>query len=146
MPYERTLFDNLLFSKENSVLYHLFELLRDLHCAVGETPPTFESNSDSQFVETFAPFSLNKMSTLPSTLNIQNQVKQACRKLTIFICEMQRILSNNKMFDRDLLAECEYYLNNLQQYLNQLEIFKRIEMEHKREQFLRDDVKGKWKF
>lgn len=80
---------------------------------------------------------------MPTTLNVQNQVKQACRKLTIFTCEMQRIVSGNQMYDAEMHAECEFYLNQLQQSLHQLETFKCIAMEHRQGKFLSEDVNGK---
>ncbi|XP_037826563.1 probable serine/threonine-protein kinase cdc7 [Lucilia sericata] len=128
-------------NNDNSTVRHLFELLRDLHCALAETPPSSEANENSQYVETFAPADAKK-SAMPSTLNVQNQVKQACRKLSIFICDMQRLLGANKMFDLQMHAECEFYLSTLRQYLNQLELYKSIEMEHKRGQFLKDKIKA----
>ncbi|KNC23519.1 hypothetical protein FF38_00792 [Lucilia cuprina] len=133
---------SLVDFNENSTVRHLFELLRDLHCALAEVPPSSEANENSQYVETFAPADAKK-SAMPTTLNVQNQVKQACRKLSIFICDMQRLLDNNKTFDLQMHAECEFYLNTLRQYLNQLELFKTIEMEHKRGQFLKEKIKGR---
>lgn len=130
------------FSKENCVVSHLFDLLRDLHRAVAEEPPSFESNTESQFEETFVS-PATKKSDMPSTLNVQNQVKQACRKLTIFTYDMQRILNANKGFDSEMYAECELCLDQLRQYLNQLEMYKRIEMEHKQGKFLREEIKSK---
>ena len=58
---------------------------------------------------------------------------------------MQSIINANKIYDLNLYSECEYYLNSLRQYANQFEMYKRIEMEHKRGQFLREEVKGKSK-
>lgn len=135
-----------LFSSpfKKSDVQHLFDLLRDLHRALAEVPPDFESCSDSQYEDTFTPLHSGKC-LMSMTLNVQNQVKQACRKLAIFICEMQRIINSNKIYDRNMSAECDYYLNSLRQYANQFEMYKRIEMEHKRGQFLREEVKGKSK-
>ncbi|XP_065371588.1 uncharacterized protein LOC135963593 [Calliphora vicina] len=135
-----SVFDFESSGKETSIVHYIFDLLRDLHRAVAEKPPSYETNEDSQYVETFAPS--DTKSTMSSTLNVQNQVKQACRKLTIFICDMQRLLAANKGFDLKMDAECEYYLGNLRQYLNQLEMYKLIEMEHKRGQFLKEKVKA----
>ncbi|KAM7362002.1 bag of marbles [Cochliomyia hominivorax] len=131
---------DLLPNRKDNTVYYLFELLRDLHRALAEKPPSFDTNSLSQFEETFAPGSI-ETSTMLSTLNIQNQIKQASRKLMIFICEMQHLLNVNKMFEPQMHSECEFNLNYLHQYMNQLEMYKRIEMEHKRGQFLREEVK-----
>ncbi|TMW50184.1 hypothetical protein DOY81_004743 [Sarcophaga bullata] len=127
-------------SPNKSNVQRLFDLLRDLHRALAEVPPNFEFCSDSQYEDTFSPLPSAKC-LMSMTLNVQNQVKQACRKLTIFICEMHSIINANKIYDLNLYTECEYYLNSLRQYTNQFEMYKRIEMEHKRGQFLREEVK-----
>lgn len=85
----------------------------------------------------------NPRSSMPCTMNVQYQVKQAARKCTIFLCDLQRIMNDNKLFDRELYAECEKSLNNFRRLLNQFEIFKRVELEHKRGQFVTQEGKGK---
>lgn len=128
------------FRKETNAVLRLFALLRELHQAVSEdilaVQPIFVDDVPT------ADGSMAKPK-MASTMNVQYQVKQASRKITMFICNMQRILNNNKVYDQDLYTECEHYLKELQKLSSQFEQYKSIELEHKRGRFISKDLQGK---
>uniref|UniRef100_A0A1A9ZDG7 Uncharacterized protein n=1 Tax=Glossina pallidipes TaxID=7398 RepID=A0A1A9ZDG7_GLOPL len=93
--------------KEPNQVLRLFRLLRDLHAAIGEIPPSPVACADSEYVDTFA---RSPHIEMPVTMNVQHQVKYACHKLYSFISDMQRKLIENKIFDYRSYNESDFLI------------------------------------
>ncbi|XP_073819360.1 bag of marbles [Musca autumnalis] len=126
--------------KEPNPVLRLFSLFRDLHIALGEQPPHAESSlaNESVYVPTFAP--LPKI-VLPCTMSVQCQVKHATTQVATFLYGMKRLMTANIMYDQNLNAECELHVIKLRQMLAQFEMYKFIELKHKRGQFLNENIR-----
>uniref|UniRef100_A0A0A1WV68 Protein bag-of-marbles n=1 Tax=Zeugodacus cucurbitae TaxID=28588 RepID=A0A0A1WV68_ZEUCU len=125
-------------NKEPNPVLRLFGLLRKMHYYLNDVLP---SNDDIELHAGKIQPDAQAKCAMPCTMNVQYQVKQAARKCTIFLCDMQRILNANKMYSMELYVQCEQSLNKLRKLLTQFETFKRIEMEHKRGQFVTEKAR-----
>ncbi|XP_036343297.1 uncharacterized protein LOC118752490 [Rhagoletis pomonella] len=130
-----------LDNNEPNPVLRLFSLLRKMHYYLNEVLPTNGTTEDSEFLSANLQTNTQTKCSMPCTMNVQYQVRQAARKCTIFLCDMQRILNANKTYSPELYMECEQSLNMMRKLLTQFEAFKRIEMEHKRGQFVTEDAK-----
>ncbi|XP_058976265.1 uncharacterized protein LOC131801524 [Musca domestica] len=126
--------------KEPNLVLRLFGLFRDLHIAIGEQPPIIEppTSNESVYVPTFAP--LPKI-VLPCTMSVQCQVKYATTQVATFLYAMKRLMAVNIVYDHNLNAECELYIIKLRQMLAQFEMYKFVELKHKRGQFINESVR-----
>lgn len=130
------------YSKEPNQVLRLFALFRDLHNAIAEVLPSPEPSPHSAYVATFAP--LPKASVMPCTMNVQCQVKHVIAQMLIFLNSMQRLVAINVVYDRLLAAECESYLFKLRQIFARFEMYKFLDLEHKRGQFIDETVRGEY--
>ncbi|XP_054745347.1 protein bag-of-marbles [Anastrepha obliqua] len=127
--------------KEHNPVLRLFGLFRKMHYYLNDVLPAL-GRVENELLNVDNP-QTNKEAkcSMPCTMNVQYQVRQAARKCTIFLCDMQRILNANKIHSLELYLECEQSLNILRKLLTQFEAFKRVEMEHKRGQFITEDAR-----
>ncbi|XP_037893715.1 uncharacterized protein LOC119640009 [Glossina fuscipes] len=123
--------------KEPNQVLRLFRLLRGLHAAIGEIPPSPVACADSEYVDTFARPPPIEM---PITMSVQHQVKYACRKLYGFISDTHCKLIENKVFDYPSYNENEHHLNYLRRLYEQLGKYKGIELQHNRGHFNGEDI------
>uniref|UniRef100_A0A0K8UNY9 Protein bag-of-marbles n=1 Tax=Bactrocera latifrons TaxID=174628 RepID=A0A0K8UNY9_BACLA len=130
-----------LDNKEPNPVLRLFGLLRKMHYYLNDVLPLNAFDADIQLQAGKMQIDAQLKCSMPCTMNVQYQVKQAAKKCTIFLCEMQRILNANKVYSMELYMECEQTLNKLRYFLTQFETFKRIEMEHKRGQFVTEQAR-----
>ncbi|XP_039968793.1 uncharacterized protein LOC120780601 [Bactrocera tryoni] len=130
-----------LDNKEPNPVLRLFGLLRKMHYYLNDVLPLNAFDADIQLQAGKMQTDAQTKCSMPCTMNVQYQVKQAAKKCTIFLCEMQRILNANKVCSIELYMECEQSLNKLRNFLTQFETFKRIEMEHKRGQFVTEQAR-----
>ncbi|XP_011203771.2 protein bag-of-marbles [Bactrocera dorsalis] len=132
-----------LDNKEPNPVLRLFGLLRKMHYYLNDVLPLNAFDADIQLQAGKMQTDAQTKCSMPCTMNVQYQVKQAAKKCTIFLCEMQRILNAHKVYNMELELhmECEQSLNKLRNFLTQFETFKRIEMEHKRGQFVTEQAR-----
>lgn len=131
-------------SKEPNPVLRLFGLFRKMHYYLNDVLPLNAFEDDAEARAGKMQTDVQTKCSMPCTMNVQYQVKQAARKCTIFLCDMQQILNANKIYSMELYMECEQSLNKLRNLLTQFETFKRIEMEHKRGQFVTEEARSKY--
>ncbi|XP_067615929.1 uncharacterized protein bam isoform X2 [Eurosta solidaginis] len=136
IDYDRIVIDmsaiGLSMDKNLNPVLRLFGVFHKVHYFLNDVFP--ESFVMQCRVVTSTKFSM------PCTMNVQYQVKQVTRKGAIFLLEMQRLLNTNRIHCLELYLECEQSLNMLRTSLTHFEIFKRVEMEHKRGQFVTEEA------
>lgn len=130
-----------LDNKEPNPVLRLFGLFRKMHYYLNDVLPLNAFEDDAEARAGKMQTDVQTKCSMPCTMNVQYQVKQAARKCTIFLCDMQQILNANKIYSMELYMECEQSLNKLRNLLTQFETFKRIEMEHKRGQFVTEEAR-----
>lgn len=123
-------------------MLRLFGLFRKMHYYLNDVLPSSAALNRKEITISNLEANAQARGTMPCTMNVQYQVKYAARKCTNFVCDMQRLLSVNKIYSIELYLECEKSLNILRNILTQFESFKRIDMEHKRGQFITEEVQG----
>ncbi|XP_075145240.1 bag of marbles [Haematobia irritans] len=124
--------------KEPNQVLRLFSLFRDLQNCISAIATTQDMSSYSAYEPTFVPTS---KAILPCTMNVQCQVKHSIGQIMGFIGSMQSIVNQCAVYDKKLAAECDSYLFKLRQTFAQFEMYKFLELEHKRGQFLTDSVR-----
>ncbi|CAD6991742.1 unnamed protein product [Ceratitis capitata] len=127
-------------NKEHNPVLRLFGLFRKMHYYLNDVLPSSAALNRKEITISNLEANAQARGTMPCTMNVQYQVKYAARKCTNFVCDMQRLLSVNKIYSIELYLECEKSLNILRNILTQFESFKRIDMEHKRGQFITEEV------
>lgn len=76
-------------------------------------------------------------------MNVQYQVKHVSRKLASFFAALVQIVANNMMYEQNLSADFDLYLYRLHSLLAQFEMYKRLELDHKKGEFVTEDMQGK---